>query len=77
MFHMILLLFPRLEEIQVPTPPFVRELFALVARLWPFPTFEMFSTGSLHIRMVLMKSLEISVILLYTVDLVPKIFKWN
>jgi hypothetical protein len=35
------------------------------------------SQHSLFVRQLLMKSLEISVILLYAVDLVPKIFIWR
>lgn len=77
MVHLVLLMLPWLEEIEVPVPTFVRGVFGLMYRLWPFPTFKMFAAGSLYIRQILMKSLEISVILLYVMDLLPKIFIWR
>lgn len=74
--HMLLLLVPWVE-IKIPAWPSLKLFFRIAASLWPFPTFNMLSAEYLHIRQLLMKTLEISVILLYTVDLLPKIFIWR
>ncbi|CAD8184578.1 unnamed protein product [Paramecium pentaurelia] len=76
LFHMILLLVPWIE-IKIPAWPILKIIFAIGASLWPFPTFDMLSEENLYLRQVLMKTLEISVIMLYAIDLLPKIFIWR
>lgn len=74
--HMILLLLPWME-IKIPAWPLLKTIFSIASYLWPFPTFNMLSEENLYLRQLLMKTLEISVIVLYAIDLLPKIFIWR
>lgn len=76
LLHMILLLLPWIQ-IKVPAWPMLKKIFAIAASLWPLPTFDMLAEENLYLRQILMKTLEISVIMLYAVDLLPKIFIWR
>lgn len=74
--HIISLLIP-LDNIAIHIPNEINSLFNYLFDLWPFPTFEMSQSNQLLVRNALFKALEILVLLLYTIDLVPKIFYWN
>lgn len=74
--HMITILVTNLE-LGIPIPISIRPIFEFFYKVWPIPTFPMTKSGFLDADNLLFKSFEILVILLYTVDLLPKIFVWK
>lgn len=74
--HMITVMIP-ITDLEVNIPNGLKYIFKYVFDLWPLPTFQMSESNSLLIRNVMFKALEIIVMLLYTIDLLPKIFYWR
>jgi len=74
--HLLTIMIPQ-TEIIVIIPQHVKSFFQTSSNLWPFPTFRMSEENNLYLRNLILKGLEISVILLYAVDLLPKIFIWK
>jgi len=75
-WHILMTLLPSLETaIQIPGQ--LKPLLVFLYRIWPLPTFEMTSQDILLPSNLFFKSFEILALLLYTVDLLPKIFVWK
>lgn len=78
--YIVTILIPNLE-LDIPVPQAVKPLLDFFYRHWPFPTFKMINStateATLYSRNLLFKIFEITIIFLYTIDLVPKIFIWK
>lgn len=74
--HIITVMIPA-TDLEINIPNGLKDLFNYVFDLWPLPTFQMSESNHLLIRNVMFKALEIIVMLLYTIDLLPKIFYWR
>lgn len=77
----ILILFLAAEW-KIRTPEFVHMFLFISSKLWPFPTFVMSSpltadSSEIQVINIAFKVFEITSILLYAIDLVPKIFVWR
>jgi hypothetical protein len=79
-FHMITCLLPNLD-LGIPIPASARPLLDFIYQRWPLPTFKMTiiiaEGATIHARSLLFKAFEILVLMLYVMDLVPKIFFWK
>ena len=78
--HILSLMIPDVDR-PIEIPIFLKPYLEFLYRIWPFPTAKLadfFSDNAyIYIRNILFKSFEILVLLLYTVDLLPKIFVWK
>ena len=74
--HIITVMIP-ITDLEINIPNALKDIFKYIFDLWPLPTFQMSESNSLLIRNVMFKALEIIVMLLYTIDLLPKIFYWK
>mmetsp|Transcript_25938 Transcript_25938/g.22879 ORF Transcript_25938/g.22879 Transcript_25938/m.22879 type:complete len:206 (-) Transcript_25938:876-1493(-) len=82
LLHMITNLVP-ISQLQIMIPKQMSSILNLAYENWPLPTFRMTKTSdeseftTLEATNLIFKSFEILVMLLYTVDLLPKIFVWK
>lgn len=80
--HIITVLLPYSES-AVFVPASLQYVLSFLYEIWPFPTFNFSNyggdqgTGIIFLRNIIFKSFEIQVILLYIIDLLPKIFLWK
>eukprot|EP00331_Platyophrya_macrostoma_P025180 CAMPEP_0176452368 /NCGR_PEP_ID=MMETSP0127-20121128/28493_1 /TAXON_ID=938130 /ORGANISM="Platyophrya macrostoma, Strain WH" /LENGTH=634 /DNA_ID=CAMNT_0017840807 /DNA_START=67 /DNA_END=1971 /DNA_ORIENTATION=+ len=80
--HIITVLLPYSER-AVFVPPSFQYVLSFMYEMWPFPTFNFSNFGGdqgmgiIFLRNIVFKSFEIQVILLYVIDLLPKIFVWK
>ena len=74
--HIITVMIPA-ADLEINIPNGLKEIFNYLFDHWPLPTFQMSESNHLLIRNVMFKALEIIVMLLYTIDLLPKIFYWR
>jgi len=74
--HIFITLLPTLET-TIKIPIRLQPLLFFLYEIWPLPTFKMSSQDTLLPNNLFFKAFEILALLLYTVDLLPKIFVWK
>ena len=75
-FHIFITFLPS-RETAIRIPQQLQPLLVFLYTIWPLPTFQMTSADMLLPTNLLFKLFEILALLLYTVDLLPKIFVWK
>ena len=76
LLHIIAVMIP-ITDLEVNIPNGLKDIFNYMFEHWPLPTFQMSESNNLPTRNLMFKALEIIVLLLYTIDLLPKIFYWR
>ncbi|KRX05139.1 Cytochrome b5-like heme/steroid binding domain [Pseudocohnilembus persalinus] len=77
LIHLLLIIIPYTENTVFKMPEFINKVFSLFFDLWPFVKWTMGENGEYNLHKLVFKGLEISLMLLYVVDLLPKIIVWK
>ncbi|KAL4467020.1 hypothetical protein ABPG74_010617 [Tetrahymena malaccensis] len=73
----LLTFFTPFTQFVLDLPTNIQMIFQETFEIWPFPTYSVTNENQVHMINLVFKGLEISVMLLYTIDLLPKIFIWK
>ncbi|EAR97022.2 cytochrome b5-like heme/steroid-binding domain protein (macronuclear) [Tetrahymena thermophila SB210] len=73
----LLTFFTPFTQFVLDLPANIQMIFQETFEIWPFPTYSVTNENQVHMINLVFKGLEISVMLLYTIDLLPKIFIWK
>lgn len=75
-FHIIVLFFTR-EGSQIETSEFWQSILSWCYKIWPFPTMQMSIGARIDLVGLATKVIEITVLVFYIFDVLPKIFVWR